>query len=334
MSIISLTTSLGFAAIEPPQATLPNEQSTIENNKNLIRLSLAKQALAGLKTRPLVGSRYQTELQASANVIDIQPLLNLREQYFAAQIEAQSASTAITLSQKAITRTQELYRNGVNSHRQLQEQQMTHNALQARLAINQYRLQSINNILTVNWGDRLSEWAKANNNVEFQNFINGQQALLLVSLPAGNTLPKGSIHITVDPNSERQNPQTADFVASAPQGSESSQGETYFFKAPRAKLRTGMRLSAWIAKQNKTLTGFNIPTAALVWHAGLATIYVKTAPEYFQRFSLINYYPIDSGYFVAEPLPINTEVVVSGVQILLSHEFRTLIPAEDNDGDD
>jgi hypothetical protein len=304
------------------------------NNSDLVSLSQSKQALAGLQTQALVKGHYQTEWQASASVIDIQPLLMSREQYLAAQIDVQSATAALALAQQAINRTQELYRNGVNSQRQLQEQHMAHSVAFARLTSSQQHLQSITDSLAANWGNTLSSWAKASHSPEFADFINGQQALLLISLPAGISLPKGLTHIDVSPTGERQSPQTAHLIASAPQGSEVSQGETYFFRTSRTKLRTGMRLSAWIAAPEQTLSGFIIPAAALIWHAGVASIYLKTAPEQFKRISLNHYQPIAKGYFVAEALIPNAEIVTTGAQILLSHEFRALIPIEDNDGDD
>ncbi|MEQ1636434.1 MAG: hypothetical protein ABL903_07060 [Methylococcales bacterium] len=331
----------GWAGIESreeiPQAT-ERKNSTpklteVKNDPDLIRLSLAKQAIAGLQTQALVSSHYQTELQATASVIDIQPLLNLREQYFAVQTEVESANSALTLSRQAIIRTQELYRSGVNSQRQMQEQQLAHNAIEARLTASRYRLQSINDTLNTSWGSTLSVWVKTANHPEFNSFINGQQALLLISMPAGCSL-KGITQIVVDPNSERHAPQTATFIANAPLGSELSQGETYFFKAQRVKLRTGMRLSAWISKPEQLLSGYFIPASALIWHSGTATIYLKTASEEFKRLSLKHYYPVTQGYFVADELPINAKVVSIGAQTLLSHEFRALIPAEDNDGDD
>ncbi len=298
-----------------------------------LQLSVSKQTLAGIKTQPLVSAHYQPEFQAIAQVVDLQPLLNLREQYFNAQTEVESASAALALVQQASNRVQELYRHGVSSKRQLQDQQLADSAAHARVTSSQYRLQSINDNLAANWGETLSHWAKDSNNHDFESLINGRQALLLISLPAGLALPKNVKEIAVNATGNRQTPQMAVLIANAPQGSELSQGETYFFKTSRTKLRTGMRLSAWVATLGQLLTGFVIPASALMWHAGLATIYLKTAPEQFQRYTFTHFQPIAEGYFVAEPFPANAEVVVTGGQILLSQEFQGLIPVED-DGDD
>jgi hypothetical protein len=331
-SILFAQPAIIWANTEKPAQTQPADNGT-DKHPAPVQLSQPKQALADLQTQPLIGSHYQPEFQASAQVVDLQPLLNLREQYFTAQTEVQGATTALALVQQVIKRTHELYRNGINSQRQLQEQQMAHSTAQARLNSSQYRLQSINDNLTANWGSTLSAWAKTSGNNEFASLINGQQALLLLSLPAGQTLPKETKQIAVDPTGDRQTPQPAQLISNAPQGSELSQGETYFFKTSRAKLRTGMRLSAWITKPGQALTGFVIPASALIWHAGLATIYIKIAPEQFQRLSFTHYYPVAQGYFVAATFPANAEIVTIGAQVLLSQEFRGLIPAED-DGDD
>lgn len=298
-----------------------------------LRLSQAKQTLAGIKTQPLTPSQYQPELQATARVVDLQALLMLREQYFAAQTEVQSANAALALIQQAVNRTRALYQNGVNSKRQLQEQQITQSAAQARVTSSQYRLQSINDTLTTQWGSTLSAWAKANGNKAFSALVDGQQALLLVSAPVGLASLKNK-QIVVSASGDRQAPQLASFIAAAPQGGELNQGETYFFKTERANLRTGMRLSAWIAKPQQLLTGFTIPSTALIWHTGQATLYIKTAPEQFQRVTVTDYHPISQGYYVTADFPEHAEVVSIGAQTLLSEELHGMIPEEDADGDD
>lgn len=298
-----------------------------------LTLSQAKQTLAGIKTQPLTHSQYQPELQATAQVVDLQSLLMLREQYFAAQTEAQSANAALALIQQTVNRTRELYQNGVNSKRQLQEQQITQSAAQARVTSSQYRLQSINDHFATQWGSTLSAWAKTDGNQAFSELVSGQQALLLVSVPVG-LAPLKNKPIVVSASGDRQTPQSASFIANAPQGGGVNQRETYFFKTARTNLRTGMRLSAWIAKPQQLLTGFTIPSAALIWHAGQAMIYIKTAPEQFQRVMVTDYYPISQGYYVTADFPEHTEVVGVGAQTLLSQELRGMIPEEDADGED
>lgn len=326
MQALSLGLLLSFSLPSPSLADTVNDNPSIN-------LSESKQTQAGIQTlRPLL-THFQAELQTTATVVDLQSLLNLREQYLTALAEQQGATAAVNYAKQAMSRTEALYRNGVNSQRQLQGLQMQLSSDQARLNSNRYRLQSLNENLLSNWGDTLAAWAKSHDNPTIQAFINTRQALLLVTLPANQSLPEPVTQIAVDPNGNRQNAQIAQLISKAPYGSEISQGETYFFQTPRSRLRTGMRLSAWVTAPGTAQTGFNIPHTALIWHAGQAGIYLKIAPGQFIRQPLQHYFPNAQGYFVAEKLPENAEIVTTGAQLLLSQELRAIIPTED-DGDD
>lgn len=299
-----------------------------------LTLSAVKQRAAGIKTQAIQRGQYQPEIQVSAQVMDLQNMLSVRETYFTALIEQQSAERALALSQQTLNRIQALFRNGVNSQRQLQEQELAHSTLQARVNSANYRLQSIEDTLTLTWGMPLSSWIKDKHSVELQRFIQGEQLMVLVSLSGSKSIAKGLSSIVVDRDGERQSPQNAQLIASAPHSSELSQGETYFFKTARGNLRTGMRLSAWIPNATQPLAGVIIPGSALLWHAGHAKVYIKIGAEQFQAVSIGQYFRVADGYFIAQALPETAEVVVTGAQLLLSYASHSLIPTEDNDGDD
>ena len=298
-----------------------------------VYLSSTAQTQAGIVTRQFEPAQLPTEFPAQANVIDLQGLLEIRGQYLTALAEQQSASAALNFAQQTLNRTEALYQNGVNSQRQFQNLQMQLRVEQARLNSSQYRLQSLNDNLVANWGNPLAEWIKAQDNVQFRNLVNGREALLLLTLPANQHLPEPATHIEVEPNGERQKAQVAQFISKAPKGSDISQGETYFFRTPKAGLRTGMHLSAWITAPGGARKGYVVPVSALIWHAGQAALYLKTAPEQFMRQTITQLSPIKEGYFIADALPDRVEVVITGAQLLLSQEFRAIIPTED-DGDD
>lgn len=309
------------------------EQSQAIGQHNLVMLDAAQQTQAGIQTQALKIVQHQAEFQATASVVDLQPLLSLREQYFSALAEHQGAVASLRFAKQTANRAETLYQNGVSSQRQLQSQQMQMQTDQARVNSSQYRLQSLNESLLSHWGATLSGWAKLPDNAAIRAFITAEQALLLLTLPANQSLPAKMMQIVIAPSGDRQKIQTAQLISKAPQGSEISQGETYFLQTSRNNLRTGMRVSAWIEIPGSAQNGVNIPGSAIIWHAGHANIFLKTAPEQFTRHTLDQYQPMTQGYFVADDLPANAEVVTTGAQLLLSQELKAIIPRED-DGDD
>lgn len=303
----------------------------LTQNATLV-ISPEVQASSGIKTQKLPLGHYQPETQAAATVMDLQELLQLREQYFAAQAEYQSALASLTAAEQAISRVRNLFQNGVNSERQLQEQQMQLGINRAKISSSEARLHSLNENLLANWGEVLSSWAKNMTHKEIRSLVNREQVLLLISLPAQQTAPTDLKHVWVAAGANRQQAQPAQFISAAPRGSQLSQGETYFFITPRASLRTGMHLNVWFATADTPLSGYLLPQTAVVRRNGQVGIFCKYGENHFTRYVLQNYYPVAQGYFVADPLPPEYEVVIQGAQLLLSHEFRSTIQEED-DGD-
>lgn len=330
---ILFTTPLAWADDDdlPTHTTNAPAITTLSGNAP-VRIASDLQIVSGIKSQKLLPSEYQQEFQASASVVDLQSLLQLREQFFTAQAEYQAAKAGLTAAEQNINRVRDLYQHGVNSERQLQEQQMQLSINSARVASSEFRLQSISDNLSANWGEVLSSWIKMNTNTDIHALIKRQNVLLLLSLPANQSLPANIKQALVDPDANRQHAQIAQLVAPAPQGSHLTQGETYFFTATRGKLRTGMHLSVWINAAGEKIHGHQVANSAVVWHGGQAGIFLKTGSDSFVRQVLKNYYPLVQGYFIADALPNTAEVVTTGAQLLLSQEFRDNIQKED-DGD-
>ncbi len=316
----------------PPASSSPGIESPALTQNATLVISPALQASSGIKTQKLQRGHYTPEVQAAATVMDLQALLQLREQYFAAEAEYQSAQASLTAAEQAINRVRNLYQNGVNSERQMQEQQMQLAMNRAKIGSTEARLQSINENLLANWGAVLSAWAKNRQQKEIRSLVNREQVLLLISLPATPTVPSDLKHVWVDVEANRQHAQQAHFISPAPNGSQLSQGETYFFITPRANFRTGMHLNVWFASADTAVSGHVIPQSAAVWRNGQVGMFFKTSASNFTRYVLQNYYPVTQGFFVADPLPTDYEVVIQGAQLLLSHEFRSTLQEED-DGD-
>lgn len=91
-----------------------------------------------------------------------------------------------------------------------------------------------------------------------------------------------------------------------------------------------MRVTAWLPQQSKT-SGVNIPDSALLWHLGQTFVYLQTEPHTFTRHTIIKPIKSPTGFFVQDPHLVGKKIVVTGAQTLLSEEFRSQIPDEDDD---
>ena len=71
-----------------------------------------------------------------------------------------------------------------------------------------------------------------------------------------------------------------------------------------------------------------MPASAIVWQQGRAWAYFRTGPQTFARRAMATNLPAPRGGYVEMGIPDNAEVVVEGAQTLLSEEFRTQMPTE------
>jgi hypothetical protein len=104
----------------------------------------------------------------------------------------------------------------------------------------------------------------------------------------------------------------------------------YFFQVSSKELHPGMNISAWIPEQDEQQSGFIIPKSALIWSMGQAFVYIRYDGKKFSRQLIEHYTETAEGYFVGNVLNPNTELVITGGQMLLSEELRGQIPDEDD----
>ena len=89
-----------------------------------------------------------------------------------------------------------------------------------------------------------------------------------------------------------------------------------------------MRVNAWIPNGARR-SGVSLPSSALVWHAGKAWVYRENADGSFTRLAIDPDTANGATLFVESVLVPGDRVVVTGAQTLLSEEFRSHIPEED-----
>ncbi len=294
-------------------------------------LDAERQLYAGLQTTTLAPFQYIPEFSASGVALTLQPLFDLRNRYNNARAQYQSARAHLLLTRQNSDRARHLYRSGTVSQRTVQEQQAQWQQDKAQVQALQLQVEALYNEAVLNWGQVLAQLFLADDAAPLSPYLSGQKALLQIALPAGETLTDGIEHIAVSATGNRREQHPAQFMAKAPQTDALTQGESYFFSADHAAIKAGMRLSAWIPRQQQKTTGVLIPGSALVWHLGQAFVYRQTGEDLFIRRPVTHFIQTHGGYFIQDGLAPGDRLVTTGAQMLLSEEFRGQIPDEDDD---
>ncbi len=312
-----------------------------------IFLSAKAQSLSGLQTVTLAPVSHQPEFTAYGRAVNIQPLVDLRHRYLVALSERGGAAARFKQAEQNVQRQQDLYREGATSKHNLQIQQAQWQTDKAQVDASGVQGKAIADEVRLNWGQKLADWALATDSDQLRGFLSGQKRLLHITLPVNKQLANDTHSIYVEPTGNRSKATKAELVSIAPQTDATVQGESYFFEtdgrpdcsrqscATNAisgdnRIRTGMRVVAWIPEQDEGRDGVIIPKSALVWYMDQAFVYIKTAAEQFSRRTIDQYSATVGGYFVGSGLNAGEQLVVIGGQMLLSEELRGQIPDEDD----
>ncbi len=121
----------------------------------------------------------------------------------------------------------------------------------------------------------------------------------------------------------------AEFIGPAPSVENALAGQSLLYLvAERAvSLAPGTTLNARLVRAGKESAGWLVPRGAVVRHAGLGWVYVKTDAETFARREIALVRAHAEGWLVAEE--IAAPVVVAGAQSLLSEELKGGIQMKD-----
>jgi hypothetical protein len=323
-----------FSSGVPLSAAVENDEEPLKTEEvgdmPAVSLDLQKQKLAGLEIMTVQPSSYQPEFIAYGKAVNVQPLAALRSRYRVALSEQKSAGARLVQSGQSIRRTEELYRHGVAAKRIVQEQQSLWQTDKAQLEARRAQSDAVLEEARAMWGTELAEWAFAAGKDRLNDFVGGKETLLLVTLPAGKDLPAPNRAAFVDPEGNRGKAQAAAYISAAPQIDQTVQGPSYFYRTAGQRIRPGMTVSVWLPEGGIRQDGVSVPGSALIWSLDQAFVYVKTGPDVFTRRLIANFTQSPEGYFVREALKPGEDIVTVGGQMLLSQEFRSQIPDEDD----
>jgi hypothetical protein len=296
-----------------------------------LSLSPARQRQSGLKTQALAAFSLAQEAPAYGRVVDLSPLLDLRARYRAAQSELAVAEAALEVARKSQARLSKLHAESIIAARDLIQADAQLAADQARRDAAFRHVRDVREEALQSFGEELFRQAAEAESRLFGGLLRHEQVLALVALPANASLPKAVRAVAVAPSGEPGKARPARLLSPAPRTEESTQGETWFFVADAAGLRTGMRLDVWIPQGGAAAAGVLVPLAAVVWRDGLPWVFVKAGEGGFVRRPVGAPRLRGEDWFVAEGFAPGEEVVVVGGQMLLSEEQRRDSPKSGDD---
>ncbi|QJD31296.1 hypothetical protein GNH96_02725 [Methylococcus geothermalis] len=293
-------------------------------------LDPARQRLAGIETRRLEAVEYRPETRSLGRIVDIQPLLDLRSRYRAAQAEAKITDAALQLARKNRDRLASLHSEAIVATRELIHAESQLAADEARAVTARHRVRELQEEGLQLWGAELFKAAVAGDSRLFEDLLQRRRVLILVTLHHDQALPADASRIMVAREGDRQAAQPAELISAAPRTDDIVQGETWFFHTDARKLRTGMRIEAWIPMSAATLSGVIIPRSAQIWHEGRSWVYLQTGEDYFVRRPVDSHRDYGDAWFVDAGIAPGESLVIQGAQLLLSEEQRHAIPDEDD----
>mgnify|MGYP000630248423 CR=1 FL=1 len=310
-----------------------HEQQAVQlvNGEVVIQLDEPSQEISGLETRKIKQTEYQAEFICYGKAISAKPLLASRNQYLSASAQLSGAKARLSEAEKNISRLRNLHKNEAVSTRKLQTQQSLWQSEKAIVDELSYKINQIINDSRLQWGEHLTQWVTESDSAQFNKLLTGQSTLLKLSLPAREQHLSEINTLLINPAGDRGQAFEASIVSLLPTVDSFSQGLQYILLTDSPKISTGMNFTAWVPGHKSSLSGLIIPETSLAWHLGESFIFIKIADEQFIHRNVTNPIRVANGYFIAEKLSDDEEVVVKGTQMLLSHEFRSQIPDEDDD---
>ncbi|MBC7755157.1 MAG: hypothetical protein H7Z20_00650 [Bdellovibrio sp.] len=326
----------------------PNHISE-KDNINVVSLSAATQQNSGITTAKLITSHFAGKIKSTGMVIAIDSLIEAKANYLRTQSEIVLARAASGNNSQQYQRLKTLNEDDKNvSDKVVQDALAAVNGDKAKITATELQLSYLKNAIKLQWGDTLANIVFGDKLVpHLANLLNRKNVLVQVSLPPESPTPSVGSVLNISPLNTSSMIKAV-YVSPAAQGDATGYGKTFYYSAPAEQLRIGMRVIAEIdassnqatsdsknTRDSEPKSGVVIPNQAIVWFGGKSWAYFKqgtnnAAEDQFVRKPISTDTEIASGWF-NQGIDAQSEVVVSGAQLLLSEEFKNQIKNENGD---
>jgi hypothetical protein len=352
--IVGLFWVLVFYSKDEYEAYQNEQEEEIESLKrvsttegiNIVSLSPATQQNSGIQTIKINSANFSGDIKSFGNVVSIDSLTEAKSRYLTLKTEVMLAKAGSTHNLKQYQRLKALNADDKNvSDQAVQAAQANVQADNAKITSNELQLKNLITNTKLQWGEALVSLAfsdlafKNKLPPHLANLLSNKNALIQISLPLSSATPAAGSTVNVTPLNESVAPIQAIYVSPATQSDTNGFGKTFYYSAPADLLRIGMRVNVVKeASVNTSANGVVIPSKAVVWYAGKAWAYFKKGQNkeatQFIRKPISTDTEVDagnsSGWF-NQGISEDSEVVISGAQLLLSEEFKYLIKNENED---
>jgi hypothetical protein len=298
---------------EPPRGE-PGEASTaVEVQRGpegvTIRLDAATRERIGLQVSPVAAVELPDVVRGFGRVLEPSALA-------ASVDEREAARAAFEAADRDYRRIQTLQRGNFNaSLRDLEAARAAFERDRAAFRAAEARLVSV-------WGREAQE--RRDLSALVQSLVAREAAVARIDLPLGTVLSgrPTTAHVAALVDADAA-PVEAAILGAAPDTDPTTQGRGFLLLIERPAWPPGTTLTGWLAVPGSTQAGVDVPSAAVLRHAGRAFAYVQTADETFARREVRLDRPTRDGWFVAGGLAAGERVVVTGAQQLLSAELAS-----------
>lgn len=303
-----------------------------QDGLQVVKLNLATQQNSGINVEPLRAYDYHGNIKVLGSVVSIQTLVDYNSQYQQLKTQLAIAESVLPNHQLQYQRYKQLNEDDKNiSDKAVQEAHTLVINDQTQIKATQAQLKALTDTIVAQWGKPLATLITQHpSSGPLHDLLLQKRVLVQVSFPLNFKEPETNSSILIYPIQDEVKPIRAEYVSQSIQTDISNIGKTYFYSAPADFLRVGMRVNVVPAQSSTSSKGVIVPNQAIVWHGGMAWIYVKTQEDTFLRKPVASDVELDDGWFDNSLQP-GTQVVTHGAQLLLSEEFKFQIKNENED---
>lgn len=270
-----------------------------------VQMSPAEQQRLGIATEKLKSTQQAAEIDAFAKVLDPEPLVQLDS-------DLRTAESAAVASRAEAERSKALHSaDGGVASKDLE-------AAVAQAQSDALKVEMLRNRLGLEWGPGVAHMSTAARERLVKGVVAGQIALVHVDTH-NNDGQDGAKFVKVDIGDDSVRGPVLGPARAAESRLQSS-GLIVEISGPKAiLLSVGLTNSAHI-ESSSPQTGFVAPLAAIIRYRGLDWVYVRSAPDHFDRRMLESPVPAADGFFVTKGLADGDEVVTKGAAALFTAE--------------
>ncbi|MGC9193891.1 MAG: efflux RND transporter periplasmic adaptor subunit [Syntrophobacteraceae bacterium] len=332
---VAIAACLVLSSIRAGCAQTPGAKASLVDPALSVVLDASAQKRAGIATAPLIHVFRANHIRAYGTVISTAGLSSLESSYAVAAAKVENAKTTLHVSQREYARLKNLYeRNQSSSLKELQLAQSKWNQDKVNLRAAKTQQTALACAALQQWGKVISDWVFTGA-AAYSKLSDRQDALVLVTLPAGEKIAAMPGEITIKPAGLGR--FKARFVSASPRTDPQIQGFSYFYIVSNrsGQVRTGMNVSAFLPEGPPT-GGFLIVSSAVVWQDAVPFVFVQTGARRFEARPIGANIPVAGGYLVGKGFSLGDRIVVEGAQTLLSQALLSgsKSGAGHGDGDD